>query len=242
MNAKRDQSRRRGHGVRAWVKGGIGLFAALLTLTLLSSCAVLSMPGQGQTTAGGAPPTVQVDPAQAERIKRIMVPLISNMNRPLTPGEVSIGVIDSPEINAANAGNGQFYVTTGLLNRADDSQLRGVLAHEAAHEDLGHVAKTRALGTGLQIGTIILDQIFPGSGNITPIVADLGVLRPFSRKEEYEADAHGAEILRRAGYDGNRVMADTLTWLMQTTGGGEGGFFSTHPGTEDRIARLRDAP
>jgi len=51
---------------------------------------------------------------------------------------------------------------------------------------------------------IILDQFFPGSGKITPLVADLGVMRPFSRSEEYEADAHGVEILRRAATAENR--------------------------------------
>jgi predicted Zn-dependent protease len=183
----------------------------------------------------------EIDPGQAERIQRIMIPLIESMDSPLQPGEVRIGIIESPDINAANAGGGEFYITTGLLQRADENQLRGVLAHEVAHDDLGHVAKTRALGTGLQIGTIILDQIIPGSGTIAPIIADLGVLRPFSRKEEYAADAHGAEILRRAGYDGKQIMADTLTWLLQSTGG-SGGFFATHPGTEDRIERIRDMP
>jgi len=65
-------------------------------------------------------------------------------------------------------------------NGASDDQLRGVLAHEVAHADLGHVAKAQALGTGLNIGMIILDQIIPGTGLITPLIPDLGVMRPFS--------------------------------------------------------------
>jgi predicted Zn-dependent protease len=168
-----------------------------------------------------------------------MVPLIQNMKKPIPLNNVQVGIIDDPNINAANAGSGQFYVTTGLLEKASDDQLRGVLAHEVAHEDLGHVAKTRALGTGLNIGMIILDQIIPGSGAITPMVADLGVMKPFSRKEEYEADSHGVEILKRAGFDGKQVMANTLTWLLQTAGP-SGGFFATHPGTEDRVQKVRD--
>jgi len=110
-----------------------------------------------------------------------------------------------------------------------------------AHADLGHVAKAQALGTGLNIGMIILDQIIPGTGLITPLVADLGVMRPFSRKEEYEADAHGVDILQRAGYKGKQVMGNTLTWLLQTSGS-SGGFFATHPGTEDRIQRIHNLP
>ena len=36
-------------------------------------------------------------------------------------------------------------------------------------------------------------------------------------------------------------MPDTLTWLMQTEGGSKGGFFATHPATQDRIEALRRA-
>jgi Zn-dependent protease with chaperone function len=171
----------------------------------------------------------------------VMRPLIQHMNHPLPLNQVRVGILEDPQVNAANAGGGEFYITTGLLEGASDDQLRGVLAHEVAHADLGHVAKAQALGTGLNIGMILLDQIIPGSGQITPLVADLGVMRPFSRKEEYEADAHGVEILQRAGYDGKQVMGNTLTWLLQTSGP-SGGFFATHPGSEDRIQRVHNLP
>jgi predicted Zn-dependent protease len=168
-----------------------------------------------------------------------MTPLIRNMNHPLPLNQVVITILEDKQINAANAGGGKFYVTTGLLDRANDDQLRGVLAHEVAHADLGHVAKAQAVGTGLNIGMIILDQIIPGSGQITPLVADLGVMRPFSRNEEYEADAHGVDILQRAGYDGKQIMGGTLSWLLKTSGA-SGGFFETHPGTDDRIQRVNN--
>jgi predicted Zn-dependent protease len=163
------------------------------------------------------------------------------MNHPLPLNQVRMVILEDPQINAANAGGGELYITTGLLKRASDDQLRGVLAHEVAHADLGHVAKAQRLGTGLNIGMIILDQIIPGTGRITPLVADLGVMKPFSRKEEYEADAHGVDILQRAGYAGKQIMSSTLTWLLQTSGS-SGGFFATHPGTEDRIQRIHNLP
>ena len=112
-----------------------------------------------------------------------------------------------------------------------------MLAHEISHDDLGHVAKAQALGTGLGIGVIILDQIFPGSGRITPGAGAL-ITRGYSRQEEYEADRHGMELLRRAGYSKD-VMVNTLIWLLQTEGGSAGGFLATHPGTQERIDALR---
>ena len=176
-----------------------------------------------------------------ERLQRIMIPLIRASNQSRRANEISVRIVNEPSINAGSAGGGEFLVTTGLLRRANDDQLRGVLAHEVAHADLGHVAKAQALGTGLNIGMILLDQFIPGSGKITPVIADLGVMRPFSREEEYEADAHGVDILRRAGYDGKQVMSSTLPWLLRTSGS-SGGFFATHPGTEDRIQRVNSLP
>ncbi len=56
---------------------------------------------------------------------------------------------------------------------------------------------------------------------------------------EYAADRHGVELLLRTGRDGKLIMANTLEWLMQTAGSRGGGFFATHPGTEDRIQKVR---
>ena len=191
-----------------------------------------------QPTAGKpAPSAKKVDPAVVERLQRVMIPLMAKMNKPLSPSQVKVGIMDDPHINAANAGSGEFYVTTGLLEKANDDQMRGVLAHELAHEDLGHVAKAQRLGAGLQIGAVLLDQILPGSGAITPIAGEL-ISRSYSRKEEYAADRHGAEILERAGYSKD-VMINTLTWLNETEGASGGGFFATHPATGDRIEALK---
>ena len=222
------------------------LLAAFLAVT--TACASASGGGPqpsgspGSTTTGTPtrrPSATKLDPAQAERLQRVMIPLLKGMNKPLEPGQVKVGIMDDPSINAANAGGGQFLVTTGLLQKANDDQLRGVLAHELAHEDLNHVAKAQALGTGLNIGAIILDQIIPGSGAITPIAGEF-LARGYSRREEYAADAHGAEILERTG-SSKQVMIDTLNWLIQQTGGSKGGFLATHPGTSERVEALQNS-
>ncbi len=181
--------------------------------------------------------TRQIDSRQAERFYRIMTPLLKNMDRPKSPKDVRIGIIDEADINAANAGGGEFYVTTGLLEKANDEQLRGIMAHEIAHDDLGHVAKAQGLGVGLNLGVILLEQLIPGSSAVTPIAGSL-IARGYSRNEEYAADRHGVEILRRAGYSKD-VLINALNWVSRSSGGGGGGGFrSTHPATEDRIAQL----
>jgi predicted Zn-dependent protease len=180
----------------------------------------------------------RVDPRLQERLYNVMAPLLRAMDHPEDAKQVRVGITDDPEINAANAGNGQFLLTRGLLEKANDEQLRGVLAHEIAHEDLGHVAKLQMLGTGLNLGIILLEKLFPGSSAITPIAGSF-IANSYSRSEELAADRHGVEILRRAGYS-KQVMIDALTWISRTSGGrAGGGFLSTHPATEERIASLK---
>lgn len=217
------------------------VISVVVVICLLAGCAGLT-PAPRSGSSGTSSKTVQIDPVQGQRVSGIMIPLVQHMNRPISAQKVRVGVFEDADINAANAGGGQFYITTGLLQKANEEQLRGVLAHEIAHEDLAHVAKTQALGTGLRIGSVLLDQIIPGSGIITPLIADIGVLRPYSRQEELEADIRAVEILNRAGYNGKKVMSDTLTWLLQTSGSGGGGFLSTHPGMEDRIKKIQSLP
>lgn len=179
-----------------------------------------------------------LDARQAERVHRIMVPLLRAMNEPRRLSDVRVRVIDDSTINAANAGGGEFQITTGLLQKANDEHLRGVLAHEIAHDDLGHVARAQNLGMGLNIGVILLEQFIPGSSRVTPLAGQL-IANSYSRSEELEADRHGVDILRRAGYS-KEVMINTLTWLLQRSGGDSGGgFLSTHPGTQARIDALR---
>jgi Zn-dependent protease with chaperone function len=221
--------------------------AALVSVILFGGCALETAsrtPTSGRTSEGappsaGKPPASDrtVDPAQVERLKKVMIPLLQAMDKPKPASQAKVGIIDDPAINAANAGNGEFYVTTGLLQKANDEQLLAIMAHEVAHDDLGHVAKAQALGTGIGIGAVILDQIIPGAGRVAPIAGAL-IQRSYSRKEEYEADRHGVELLKRVGRNKD-VMIDTLAWLMSTEGEGGGGFFSTHPETGDRIEVLR---
>ena len=228
----------------------MGVTRTMLLAAFMAATTACASSGGGSPQPSGSPSststsapqparrsTTKLDPGQAERLQRVMVPLLKGMNKPLDPSQVKVGVMDDPSINAANAGGGQFLVTTGLLQKANDDQLRGVLAHELAHEDLHHVAKAQTLGAGLNIGAIILDQIIPGSGAITPIAGQL-VARGYSRKEEYQADAHGTQILERTGHS-RQVMIDTLNWLISQTGGSKGGFLATHPGTSERVEALK---
>ena len=218
--------------------------ATLLAAVTLSACiAVGPAPSRrAPREEYSAPPpaysTRRVDSVDAERLRRVMVPLLQAMDRPCRVDQVRVGILNQSEINAANAGSCEFYVTAGLLQRANDNQLRGVLAHEVAHQDLGHVAKAQVLGAGINILAAGLQQLFPGAAAVAPIAGEL-VARGYGRTEEYAADQHAVEILRRGGY-GKDTMLEALTWIRRSAGsGGGGGFLSTHPALDDRIATIQ---
>jgi predicted Zn-dependent protease len=174
---------------------------------------------------------------QVDRLRYIMVPLLRVTNRRVPLAEIRVSIVDEPAINAASAGNGQYYVTTGLLKQATDDQLRGVLAHEIAHEDLGHPAKAQVVGVGVGLGVALLEQLFPGSNAVTPIAGTL-ISGSYTRPLELQADRHAVTLLQRAGYSRD-TMADTLAWLMRHNGNNGGGILSTHPATAERIQALR---
>jgi predicted Zn-dependent protease len=216
----------------------------LIVGCLVLILALFSTPvmGGGRSFRGGIyeqPPykSRRSEYGMTERLRSVMLPLIRAMDHPCPVEEVRISVVDQSEINAGNAGGCQFLVTAGLLQRASDDQLRGVLAHEIAHQDLGHVARAQVLNTGLSVGAALLERFFPASGALAPIAGTL-IARGYGRTEEYSADRHGVDILTRAGYPAE-IMVDTLRWLRGVSGDGGGGFLSTHPAIDERIAALR---
>ena len=217
-------------------------------MMVLSGCELVpsAPPNQGSAPSPGGDQTAQrtsdgtVNPVVVARLKSVMVPLLQHMDHPLATSQVRVGILDDPHINAANGGAGNFYVTLGLLQKANDDELRAVMAHEIAHADLGHVAKQQRLSTGLQVGTVLLEQIFPKAQALAPIASQL-VANAYTRQEEYQADSHGVELLNRTGINGKALMVHTLTWLEQTEGD-SGGFFATHPATGDRIQAVQRLP
>ena len=220
------------------------VIAALLLAGLtFSACVAVGPPPSRRAPREGYPSSPsqssrRVDPQDADRLRRVMIPLLKAMDRPCRPEQVRVAVVDQNEINAGNAGSCQFLVTMGLLQRANDEQLRGILAHEVAHQDLGHVAKAQAIGTGTNILAAGLQQLFPAAGVLVPIVGELG-MRAYGRNEEYAADRHAVDILRKAGYPKENLV-EALTWIRRVSGnGGGGGFLSTPPALDERIATIQ---
>jgi predicted Zn-dependent protease len=204
-------------------------FAALIALAPLANAASFR---DGRNTERPESSGVR-DRQHLSRLRGIMLPLLRVTDHRISADQIHVSLVDDQAVNAASAGNGRFFVTTGLLNRATDDQLRGVLAHEIAHEDLGHPARAQIIGAGLNIGVALLERLFPGSSSFTPIAGTL-ISNNYTRPLELEADRHAVTLLERTGYS-KRTMVDTLTWLLRHGGDSGGGFLSSHPATSERI-------
>jgi Zn-dependent protease with chaperone function len=156
------------------------------------------------------------------------------------PSRYSFGFVSSFVAAAYSDEDGTFYVTDGLL-RLPPSVLDAVIAHEVAHEVLGHVGSRRALALTLSASFGAAGVIAPGAGLADLLVNPLAV-RAFSRRQELAADRKAVEILWDMGYRApRRTLADALRTVDRTgpkPKEGLGGLFDTHPSLGERLAAL----
>ncbi|MBE9159310.1 M48 family metalloprotease [Nodosilinea sp. LEGE 06152] len=143
-------------------------------------------------------------------------------------------VVSSDQVNAFATPGGFVYVTTGLLQEADnEAQLASVLAHEIAHINERH--SIQALRRA-----VLAQGIAETAGVETSALAQVGYQVAFelprSRDFEYAADAAGLQILQAAGYP-PEAFVSFLEQLMDSSAQPE--FLRTHPASDSRIRELR---
>ena len=144
-------------------------------------------------------------------------------------------VVASDQINAFATPGGFVYVTTGLVQAADNrAQLASVMAHEIAHINEKHGIKglKQAVAARGIANTVGLE-----TSTLAPIAYQLAVDLPRSRSFEYEADSSGLSILQQAGYPAE-AFANFLTKLE--SGGGTPEFLRTHPSSQNRIDAISE--
>lgn len=164
------------------------------------------------------------------------------------PKDWEVVVFEDPTPNAFALPGGKIGVHTGMLGIASTpDQLASVIGHEVAHVILRHgnerVSQTVVAQGVLQAGALVLGEMSPqyqqaivgGLG----VGAQYGVLLPFSRKHESEADLLGQRFMAKAGFDPGEAV--TVWQKMQRHAEGQPPeFLSTHPSHGTRIDDLRD--
>ena len=156
-------------------------------------------------------------------------------------------LVDSKDVNAWCMPGGKIVVYTGLLPiTQNEAALAVVMGHEVSHAIFNHGNERMSQGLIQQLGGVALSvavankpqetqNLFLGAYGVGTAV---GVLLPFSRKHEYEADHYGLYWSAMAGY--NPREAIPLWQRMEKAGDGQNPpeFLSTHPSEGNRIEQL----
>ena len=153
-------------------------------------------------------------------------------------------VIEDPEPNAFCLPGGKVAVQTGMFQVAKtEAQLAAVMGHEIAHATAHHSAERMSQQMAMQYGLQAAGATSEFAAQNIELLAQaatLGVILPFSRDQEAEADEIGLIYMARAGYD-PRAAIDLWRNMEAYAGPGGPEFLSTHPATGNRIAELEAA-
>jgi len=186
------------------------------------------------------------DPALITPVRRVGERIAQVADKPGYQWQFT--VIDEPQtVNAFALPGGKVAVYTGLFPVAqDEAGLAAVMGHEIAHALARHGAErmsqgvvAEALATGVAIS---LGNANPATRNAVlgafGLGAQVGVLLPFGRAQESEADHIGLILMAKAGYDPEAAFA--LWKRMEAQGGNAPAeFLSTHPAYGTRQENIR---
>ena len=173
--------------------------------------------------------------------------IIPHVKQNPNPSAWEVVVFEDDQANAFALPGYKIGVYTGLLKYAkNQDQLAAVMGHEVAHVIAEHgnerVSNQMATQAGLSIAAVLLGTeqddntalIMAGLG----LGAQYGVILPFSRSHESEADLIGLDLMAKAGFDPKESV--TLWQNMAQSGLSPPEFMSTHPSSDTRIKQLRE--
>lgn len=155
-------------------------------------------------------------------------------------------VFDSKQVNAFALPGGKIGVYSGLLKVAkNQDQLATVIGHELTHVLAQHsnerLSRSQLTGLGLAAADIAMGSSEYRGATMTALGlgVEVGVMLPYGREQESEADRLGLDLMARAGF--NPAEAVPLWQNMSAAAGGKAPpqLLSTHPSNENRIAELQ---
>lgn len=196
------------------------------------------------------------DPREIEPVKRVAARIIEAAKRSKYGDmaqqfqwEVTV-IKDDKTLNAFALPGGKMAVYTGIFSVAKtEAGLAAVMGHEVVHALARHGAERMSQGqltnAALQVAGAAAGA--SGGGGLMSqaamaalgVGAQVGVLLPFSRKHESEADYIGILLAADAGYDPRESVGLWERMAQLSGGGGPAEFMSTHPGHDTRIEQLK---
>ena len=159
-------------------------------------------------------------------------------------------LVESEEVNAFCMPSGKIVFYEGILEYADTPDyIAVVMGHEIAHAIAKHGNERMSQESAMNLIGSVASEIVGAKRGATAqnlfnlgfgIGSQAGVILPYSRKHEYEADKIGMYLMDLAGYDINAAPA---FWekMLDGKNPNTNDFFSTHPSDAKRIAALKEA-
>jgi predicted Zn-dependent protease len=172
-----------------------------------------------------------------------------NMSRELQDYEWEFNLVENPEVNAWCMPGGKVVIYTGILPLTEDEAgLSVVMGHEIAHAVAKHGNERMSQGLITQMGGMALSKALEEKPDKTQelwmvafgIGAQFGVLLPYSRLHENEADHLGLIFMAMAGYDPHKAVEFWGRMAKMKGGKTAPEFMSTHPSDERRIRKIRE--
>jgi predicted Zn-dependent protease len=238
------------------------LVTFLAALVTVAACATVPGTGryqllllsEGQETQMGLDAYRQIlkksklstDPVATEQVKRVGGRIAEATGR--TDYQWEFNLIEDKQANAFCLPGGKVAVYTGLLPiTAGDARLAAVLGHEVAHAIARHGGERVSQGLLVQVGLaatqVALARNDPAAvRQVTALLgagATVGLILPWSRTQESEADHLGLILMAKAGYDPHAAV-DLWKRMAEAAKGRERPpeFLSTHPSEATRIRQI----
>ena len=173
--------------------------------------------------------------------------ITKHVDKSVHNGDWEVVVFDSEQINAFALPGGKIGVYTGILSVADDQhQLAAIIGHEVAHVVEQH-SNERLSANYVAQGGLVLADVFL-SANVSNenkglLMAGLGlglqfgIVMPYSRSHESEADIIGQNLMATAGFSPDAAIKLWVNMGKQSKGSVPE-FMSTHPSNQTRIEDL----
>jgi predicted Zn-dependent protease len=158
-------------------------------------------------------------------------------------------LIASDDVNAWAMPGGKVVIYEGLMPVARDRNgLAVVMGHEIAHAVAEHGSERMSQGLLAQFGSVALAEALRNRPAQTQqlwmvafgLGAQVGVILPYSRLQESEADRLGLIFMAMAGYDPREAVGFWTRMTEKKGGAGAPEFLSTHPSDQKRIKNIKE--
>jgi predicted Zn-dependent protease len=192
---------------------------------------------------------LSTDPVKVAMVKRVGARIAAVASKDAPDYEWEFNLIDDDKtVNAFCLPGGKVAVYTGILPYTQDEEgLAVVMGHEVAHATARHGGERISTGLLAQVGLAAMNVALAVKGQSPETIqafntaygvgANVGVILPFSRKQESEADHIGLMYMARAGYNPRAAPA---FWSRMAKAQKERPpeFLATHPSDEKRVKAL----